>query len=97
MLPEVIGSLYNCKERFLRAIDVLASRLHSRNSPIFWESERDIDYLHAFLQRKKEVDKDPNLELTEWLEKFARDKAETAREFWYETLKGIDESMREFF
>lgn len=97
MLPEVIGSLYNCKERFLRAIDVLASRLHSRNSPIFWESERDIDYLHAFLRRKKEVDKDPNLELTEWLEKFARDKVETAREFWYETLKGIDESMREFF
>ena len=53
MLPEVMGSLYDCKEQFLRAIDVLASRLHSRNSPIFWESERDIDYLHTFLQRKQ--------------------------------------------
>ena len=40
----------------LHAIDVLASRLQSRNSPIFWESARDIDYLYTFLKRKKEVD-----------------------------------------
>ncbi len=97
MLPEVIGSLYDCKEQFLRAIDVLASRLNSRNSPIFWESERDIDYLHTFLKRKKEVDRDEDSRLDDWLEKFAQDKVEAAREFWYETLKGIDESLREFF
>ena len=53
MLPEVMGSLYDCKEEFLRAIDVLASRLHSRNSPIFWESKSNIDYLHTFLQTEK--------------------------------------------
>ena len=40
MLPEVMGSLYGRKEEFLHAIDVLASRLNSRNSPIFWESKR---------------------------------------------------------
>ena len=97
MLPEVVGTLYGCKEPFLRAIDVLASRLHSRNSPIFWESARDIDYLHTFLRRKSEVDNDPNPELAAWLEKFEGDKVEAARDFWYETLKGIDESLREFF
>jgi glyceraldehyde-3-phosphate dehydrogenase (ferredoxin) len=35
--------------------------------------------------------------LGEWLEKFDRDRVEAAREFWYEMLKGIDESLREFF
>ncbi len=97
LLPEVMGNLYDCRERFLRAIDVLASRLHSRNSPIFWESERNIDFLHTFLKRKKEIDRDGHPELSAWLDKFYRDRVEAAREFWYETLKGIDESLREFF
>ncbi|MCG6893063.1 MAG: aldehyde ferredoxin oxidoreductase [Desulfobacteraceae bacterium] len=97
MLPEVMGSLYGSKESFLRAIEVLASRLNSRNSPIFWESERDIDYLHTFLQRKNEVDHQQDSCLAEWLAKFEADKIEAAREFWYQTLMGIDESLREFF
>ena len=97
LLPEIVGSLYDCKDRFLRAIDVLASRLNSRNSPIFLESERDIDYLYTFLKRKKEVDNDGHPELSIWLERFDRDRIEAARDFWYETLKGIDESLREFF
>lgn len=97
LLPEVMGNLYDCRERFLRAIDVLASRLHSRNSPIFRESERNIDFLHTFLKRKKEIDRDGHPELSAWLDKFCRDRVEAAREFWYETLKGIDESLREFF
>jgi glyceraldehyde-3-phosphate dehydrogenase (ferredoxin) len=97
LLPEIMGSLYDCRDRFLRAIDVLASRLNSRNSPIFLESERDIDYLHTFLKRKKEIDTDRHPDLSLWLEKFDRDRIEAARDFWYETLKGIDESLREFF
>jgi len=97
MLPEAVGSLYGCKEEFLRAIDVLASRLHSCNSPIFWESKSNIDYLHTFLQRKKEVDHEKDPRLGEWLEKFDRDRVEAARDFWYEILKGIDETLQEFF
>ncbi len=97
MLPEVMGSLYGCKDEFLRAIAVLASRLNSRNSPIFWESEIDIDYLHTFLKRKHEVDRDPDPRLADWIARFDADKVEAAREFWYQTLMGIDESLREFF
>jgi glyceraldehyde-3-phosphate dehydrogenase (ferredoxin) len=97
LLPEVMGSLYGCSEQFLRAIDVLASRLNSSNSPIFWESERTIDYLHTFLKRKKEIDNDPHPELATWLGKFEQDRVEAAREFWYEILKGINENLRDFF
>ena len=97
MLPEVMGSLYDSKEAYLRAVSVLASRLNSRNSPIFWESQRNIDYLHTFLMRKKSVDGETDPRLDAWLQRFETDKVEAAREFWYETLMGIDESLREFF
>ncbi|BCA79687.1 aldehyde ferredoxin oxidoreductase N-terminal domain-containing protein [Desulfuromonas sp. AOP6] len=97
MLPEVMGSLYQSKDAYQRAISVLASRLNSRNSPIFWESERNIDYLHTFLKRKKTVDVEVDPRLDDWLQRFEMDKVEAAREFWYETLMGIDESLREFF
>jgi glyceraldehyde-3-phosphate dehydrogenase (ferredoxin) len=93
LLPEVMGSLYDRKEQFLHATDVLASRLNSRNCPVFWESERNIDFVHSFLKRKRDIDRDPNPELALWIEKFDRDPREGAKEFWYETLKGIDESL----
>jgi len=97
LLPEVMGSLYNRKEQFLHSVSVLASRLNSRNCPVFWESERNIDFIFTFLKRKREVDKDPNPELASWIEKFQRDKGEAAKEFWYETLKGIDESLLDLY
>jgi glyceraldehyde-3-phosphate dehydrogenase (ferredoxin) len=97
LLPEVMGTLYDRRDQFRRAIAVLASRIHSRNCPIFWESARNVDFVHRFLQRKRDVDGDQHPELTVWLEKFATDPTEAAREFWYEALKGIDESLREFF
>lgn len=97
MLPEVMGSIYGSRDAFLQAIEVLASRFNSGNSPIFWESERNIDFLHTFLLRKQAEDKESDPRLEEWLEKFTDNKTEAAREFWYETLMGIDESLREFF
>ena len=97
LLPEVMGSLYDRKDQFIHAVNVLASRLNSRNCPVFWESERNIDFVHTFLKRKRDVDNDLNPELVAWLEKFETDKVEGARDFWYETLKGIDESLLELY
>jgi len=97
LLPEIMGNLYECQDRFLHAIHVLASRLNSHNSPVFWESDLNVDFLHTFLKRKKEVDNDGHPELATWLEKLRQDRIEAAREFWYDTLKGIDEGLREFF
>lgn len=97
LLPEVIGSLYGQKDKFLHAVNVLAGRLNSRNSPVFWESKRNIDFIYTFLKRKREVDNEQSPELALWIEKFDRDKVEAAKEFWYETLKGIDESLLELY
>jgi glyceraldehyde-3-phosphate dehydrogenase (ferredoxin) len=96
MLPEIMGTLFGMKDRYLERIAVTASRINSRNASIFWESERNKDLVHAFLKRKREVEGDTRPELLTWLDKFQRDKHEAALEFWYEIHKGIDESLREF-
>jgi glyceraldehyde-3-phosphate dehydrogenase (ferredoxin) len=96
MLPEIVGTLYGMKEQYLANIAVTASRINSRNSSIFWESDRNVDFVHSFLKRKREVDGDTRPEIVEWLERFRRDKHEAALDYWYEIHKGIHESLQEF-
>jgi len=96
MVPEIVESLYGNSENFVRKVAMTASRINGRNSSIFWESEKNIDIVHTFLKRKKEVDKvqDPNLEF--WLSEFDKDKKVAAFDYWYEIHKGITSSLREF-
>jgi glyceraldehyde-3-phosphate dehydrogenase (ferredoxin) len=96
MLPEIVDTLFGRKNQLLEMVAVTASRINSRNSSIFWESERTVDLLHSFLVRKREVEGDSNPELLTWIDKFKRDKNEAALEFWYEVHKGVHESLREF-
>ncbi len=96
MIPEVVGTLFGMKDQYLHSIAVTASRINSRNSSIFWESERNADLVHLFLRRKQEVEGSSRPELLEWLDKFHKDKDGAALEFWYEMHKGIHESLREF-
>ena len=96
MLPEIMGTLFGLKDQYLENIAVTASRINSRNSSIFWESERSADLIHTFLRRKREVEGDSRPELLVWLDKFQKDKREAALEYWYEIHKGIHESLREF-
>ena len=53
MLPEIVESLYGMREQFLEMVEITASRINSRNSSIFWESERDIDFVMTFLKRRR--------------------------------------------
>jgi glyceraldehyde-3-phosphate dehydrogenase (ferredoxin) len=96
MLPEIVGSLYGKKDEYLRAIAVTASRINSRNSSIYWESERNSDCIASFLRRQREVDGNQRPELLDWIDRFEKDKQEAALAFWYEVHKGIHESLREF-
>lgn len=96
MIPEIVETLFGRKSQFLEMISVTASRINSRNSSVFWESERTVDLLHSCLVRKKEVEGESRAELSEWIDKFRKDKQEAALEFWYEIHKGAHESLREF-
>jgi len=57
MLPEIAESLWGIKEPFLERVRLTASRVACRNASVFHESERNINVIHSFLKRKKEVDK----------------------------------------
>ena len=94
MLPDIVGSVYGLKDEYLKAVAVTASRINSRNASVFWESERDLDFVASYLARRRDVDGDADPELARWAEAFRKDRHEAALSFWYEMRKGIDESLR---
>jgi glyceraldehyde-3-phosphate dehydrogenase (ferredoxin) len=96
MMPEIVGSLYGMQAQFLKKNMMTASRINGRNSSIFWEPERNLDFIYSFLKRKQEVENNNDPELVKWIEYFERDKQEAALSFWYEIHKGVQESLREF-
>lgn len=96
MLPEIIETLYGARDRFLENIAFTANRINSRNSSVFWESQRVIDLIYTFLKRKQTVENDTNEELERWITFFEKDRGEAGLSFWYEMHKGILESLKEF-
>jgi glyceraldehyde-3-phosphate dehydrogenase (ferredoxin) len=96
MIPEIMESLFGLKEKYLQNNAMTASRINSRNSSVFWESERSMDFIRTFLEREKTVKNVQNPELDSWLDLFRKDKKEAALSYWYEIHKGIQESLREF-
>jgi glyceraldehyde-3-phosphate dehydrogenase (ferredoxin) len=95
MVPEIIGSLYGLEDEFLDSVAIMAGRINSRNASVVWETQRTVDYVHTFLERKRTVDGDCDSDLAGWLDRFKADKQEAALGFWYEIHKGIQESLRE--
>ena len=91
-----MGALYGPEDRYREELSRTASRINSRNSSISWESQRSADFVYTFLRRKRDVDGVKDAELDSWIAQFEADKKEAALGFWYETHKGIQESLREF-
>ncbi len=96
MVPEIMGSLFGMKEKYLENNRFTASRINSRNSSIYWEPDRNTDIVYNFLKRKHLVEGNNDRELVRWLEHFEKDKHEASLAFWYDIHKGIQESLREF-
>lgn len=96
MLPEIVQGIHGLKEAFLQSIEILASRINSRNASVYWEAERNLDYVVTFLKRLRDVEGSQDPKLLEWIEAFDRDKQEAGLAWWYEMRKGIDESLRAF-
>jgi glyceraldehyde-3-phosphate dehydrogenase (ferredoxin) len=96
IMPEIIGSLFGLQKEFMRSLELTASRINSRNSSVSWESERNVDFVHTFLKKKKEIDGVNDPELDRWLDLFAKDKWSASLDYWYDIHKGTHESLREF-
>lgn len=96
MIPEIVGSLYNLQHEYIENAAMLASRINSRNSSVYWESERNVDIIHGFLKRKHAVDGNNGADFLFWLKAFDTNKHAAALEFWYEIHKGVHQLLREF-
>ena len=95
MMPDIIEMLYQKKDLFLKNIYTTACRINSHNDSVFWESERNFDFIHTFLKRQKEVENNNDPELNKWLDYFEKDKKAAAFDYWYDIHKGVTESLRE--
>ncbi len=95
-VPQAMETLYGKRDAYLRSVSSAASRLNSRNAGVYWESESDVRFVKSFLRRARDVEKQSSRELDRWISFFDEDPGEAALEFWFETRKGIDESLRDF-
>lgn len=95
-VPQAMETLYGKRDAYLRSVSSAASRLNSRNAGVYWESESDVRFVKSFLRRARDVEKQSSRELDRWISLFDEDPGEAALEFWFETRKGIDESLRDF-
>lgn len=93
MLPEIVQDLFGLGKELELNTHITARRINCRNASVFWESERNIDFVHTALQNMHNCD-DPDRQM--WLERFETDKKAAAFDFWYEIRKGIDESLGEY-
>ncbi|MBU1241209.1 aldehyde ferredoxin oxidoreductase, partial [Myxococcota bacterium] len=96
LAPKLVQELFGLKDEFLQSIAATATRINSRNASVFWESERDLDFIHEFLKRHRDVEGNESEELAGWLKRFEENKREAALDFWYEIHKGIQETLQEF-
>jgi glyceraldehyde-3-phosphate dehydrogenase (ferredoxin) len=96
IMPEVMEKLYSLKDDFLQKIKRTATRINSRNASVFWESERNVDFVFSFLKKKADEDGVVDEALTHLISAFEKDKFEAALQFWFEIQKGIHETLREF-
>jgi glyceraldehyde-3-phosphate dehydrogenase (ferredoxin) len=96
MLPDIVDSVFGIKSGLFDKVKITASRINSRNSSVFWESERNFDFIHTFHKRKPDIFATNDSELLKWLDAFDKDKKEASLSYWYEIHKGIHESIREF-
>ncbi|MBI5624144.1 MAG: aldehyde ferredoxin oxidoreductase [Elusimicrobia bacterium] len=96
MIPDIVGSLYGLKDEYVRSAAMTAARIHSRNAAVFWESERNCDFVASALARLRDVEGNKDAELSRWVDSFGKDKREAGLSYWYEMRRGADEVLREF-
>lgn len=95
MTPEIIETLFGIKKQFMENIAATAGRINSRNSSVFWETQRNCDLVKSFLHRKQKVEGNKSEELAEWVKRFDEDGNKAALDFWYEMHKGAHETLRQ--
>jgi glyceraldehyde-3-phosphate dehydrogenase (ferredoxin) len=93
MVPEIIGTLFGVQKEFVKNAATTAGLINSRNSAVFWESKRNIDFVRTTLTRMRDVGQNQDPKLAHWIDYFEKDKHEAALDFWFEIQKGVHETL----
>ncbi len=96
MVPEIMETLYGLGKGYVERTAITATRINSRNASVYWESERNIDFILEFMKKKRDIEGSKDEDLLYWLDFFEKDRHEAAFSFWYEIHKGITESLKEY-
>jgi len=94
MIPDLVGYVFGMKEAYLESIGRLAAEINAHNTTHHWESERVLDFVHAFLRRKRDVDQDTRPQLQEWIEAFETDKRAAGFKFWDALRQGMEDNSQ---
>ncbi len=97
MLPEIMGSLYDCKDRFCAPSTCSPAASTAATARSSGSRSATSTFCTLFCNAKKRWTASRIPAWANGWKSSTDDKVEAAREFWYETLMGIDESLREFF
>ncbi len=95
MVPDILQEIFGCGQEATAACERMARSLTRRNHAVFWESRRNLDYVHTSLQRMRDAGATDNEDLGRWLGAFEKDPHEAGLDFWYEIRKGVEEALVE--
>jgi glyceraldehyde-3-phosphate dehydrogenase (ferredoxin) len=92
IIDKIVNHIYDTNIDYFEHHKKLSQLINLNNKPIFWESERVVDIIKGYLEKLQLENKDDE-NLNKWVQKFQTDKWSTAREYWDELLRGINDGF----
>ncbi len=89
MMPQIIGEIFGLEKEYMDNIQKISSTIINNNASVYWESNRNIDFVKSFLERKHYVEECNDPALISWIKAFRDDKIKAAKRFWEEMRRGI--------
>ncbi len=98
IIDDIILSHFDLHFDYWKTNFNLAKEIHDYQSKdsVFWESERIVDIIHAYLHSWKEEGLN-NPTLDEWILKFDKDKHAAAQEYWQAMFDGMSDAFEHPF
>ncbi len=92
-LQALVNGLYDENINYYQHHKKLAQNIDRvHNQSVFWESERVVDVIKAYLEKLATESNDEKL--SRWVEKFRKDKWEAAKEYWEKASEGISAGLQ---
>lgn len=93
LIEKLVNSYYDVDIDYFEHHKRLVSEINKNNRPVFWETERVIDIMKAYVEKAKR-DCPKNEKLDQLAEEFNKDKEKAAKKYWNEIKEGMEEGFK---